>query len=197
MDERHQVGRLVRPEGRNLPVLGDISSRSLIIARPCFSVHILMGDPPPILLYCSWIFGVLLLAIHGPRNLNKAKSRAYSSNRPRRVSKLLLRGQRNEILVGEEPKQEVMYVVGRLRSAKVQHHDTSLGFPASTNPVTRLQGQRSLVVTMVTYFEFCVVASEVAFLTISRETCAFLATKALPEKNRFRLQRWPFRKVRQ
>ena len=31
-----------------IPVLGEILSSSLTIAAPCFSVHILIGDPPPI-----------------------------------------------------------------------------------------------------------------------------------------------------
>lgn len=60
---------ILRKPSWSLPVLGDISSSNLIIARPCFSVHILIGDPPPILLYCSWILGVRRFAIHGPRNL--------------------------------------------------------------------------------------------------------------------------------
>jgi hypothetical protein len=31
-----------------IPVFGDIWSKSLTMAEPCFSVHILIGDPPPI-----------------------------------------------------------------------------------------------------------------------------------------------------
>lgn len=41
-----------------------MSSSSVIIPSPCFSVHILIGEPPPIFWYCAWILGVLLLAIH-------------------------------------------------------------------------------------------------------------------------------------
>ena len=48
---------------KGLPVSGHISSSSLTIPSPCFSVHILMGEPPPIFSYCFCILGVLLLAI--------------------------------------------------------------------------------------------------------------------------------------
>lgn len=47
-----------------VPVSGHMSSSSLTIPSPCFSVHIFIGEPPPIFWYCSWILGVLLLAIH-------------------------------------------------------------------------------------------------------------------------------------
>ncbi|TNN78890.1 hypothetical protein EYF80_010816 [Liparis tanakae] len=33
---------------------------------PCMEVQYLMGEPPPILLYCSWIFGVRRMAMNGP-----------------------------------------------------------------------------------------------------------------------------------
>lgn len=32
-----------------------------------------MGDPPPILLYCSWIFGVRRLAMNGANLLKRSK----------------------------------------------------------------------------------------------------------------------------
>ena len=48
------------------PVSGLISSSSLTMPSPCKVVHCLIGEPPPIRLYCSWIFGVRRLAIKGP-----------------------------------------------------------------------------------------------------------------------------------
>jgi hypothetical protein len=50
-------------------VCGDISSKILTIALPCFSVHIFIGLPPPMALYCSCIFGVRLLAMNGAKKL--------------------------------------------------------------------------------------------------------------------------------
>lgn len=48
------------------PVSGLISSSSFTMPSPCMRVQCLMGEPPPILLYCSWIFGVRRLAMNGP-----------------------------------------------------------------------------------------------------------------------------------
>lgn len=48
------------------PVSGLISSSSFTMPSPCIKVQRLMGEPPPILLYCSWIFGVRRLAMNGP-----------------------------------------------------------------------------------------------------------------------------------
>ena len=48
------------------PVSGLISSSSFTMPSPCIEVQCLMGEPPPILLYCSWIFGVRRLAMNGP-----------------------------------------------------------------------------------------------------------------------------------
>lgn len=48
------------------PVSGLISSSSFTMPSPCMEVQCLMGEPPPILLYCSWIFGVRRLAMKGP-----------------------------------------------------------------------------------------------------------------------------------
>lgn len=48
------------------PVSGLISSSSFTMPSPCMDVQRLMGEPPPILLYCSWIFGVRRLAMNGP-----------------------------------------------------------------------------------------------------------------------------------
>ena len=48
------------------PVDGDVWSSILVIPWACFSVHILMGDPPPIFAYCSWMLGVRRRAIKGP-----------------------------------------------------------------------------------------------------------------------------------
>lgn len=48
------------------PVSGLISSSSFTMPSPCMEVQCLMGEPPPILLYCSWIFGVRRLAMNGP-----------------------------------------------------------------------------------------------------------------------------------
>ena len=41
------------------------------IPRACFSVHIRMGDPPPIFRYCSCIRGVRLLAMNGASLLSR------------------------------------------------------------------------------------------------------------------------------
>lgn len=55
------------------PVSGLIWSSSLTIPSPCMVVQALIGDPPPILLYCSRIFGVRRLAINGPSFLQSKK----------------------------------------------------------------------------------------------------------------------------
>lgn len=40
---------------------------------PCMQVQRLMGEPPPILLYCSWILGVRRLAMKGPSLLQSQR----------------------------------------------------------------------------------------------------------------------------
>lgn len=40
---------------------------------PCTAVHFLIGDPPPILLYCSWILGVRRLAMNGANLLKHSE----------------------------------------------------------------------------------------------------------------------------
>lgn len=46
-------------------VWGDKSSSSFTIPFPCLEIHILMGDPPPILWYWPWILEVLHLEKNG------------------------------------------------------------------------------------------------------------------------------------
>lgn len=46
-------------------VWGDKSSSSFTIPFPCLEIHILMGNPPPILWYCPWILEVLRLEKNG------------------------------------------------------------------------------------------------------------------------------------
>lgn len=48
-------------------------SSSFTMPSPCTAVHFLIGDPPPILLYCSWIFGVRRFAINGANLLKHSK----------------------------------------------------------------------------------------------------------------------------
>lgn len=55
------------------PVSGLISSSSFTMPSPCMDVQCLMGEPPPILLYCSWIFGVRRLAMNGPSLLQSGR----------------------------------------------------------------------------------------------------------------------------
>lgn len=55
------------------PVSGLISSSSFTMPSPCMAVQCLMGEPPPILLYCSWIFGVRRLAMNGPSLLQSQR----------------------------------------------------------------------------------------------------------------------------
>lgn len=47
---------------------------------PCMEVQCLMGEPPPILLYCSWIFGVRRFAMNGPSLLQSRDTRSYQSD---------------------------------------------------------------------------------------------------------------------
>lgn len=48
-------------------------SSSFTMPSPCTAVHFLMGEPPPILLYCSWILGVRRLAISGANVLHQGR----------------------------------------------------------------------------------------------------------------------------
>ena len=57
--------------GAASPVSGLISSSSFTMPSPCMEVQCLMGEPPPILLYCSWIFGVRRFAMNGPSLLHR------------------------------------------------------------------------------------------------------------------------------
>ena len=54
-----------------LPVSGEMRSKSFTIPSPCFWLHILIGEPPPIRSYCSIIFGVRRFAINGAKILKK------------------------------------------------------------------------------------------------------------------------------
>ena len=64
------------PPPTHPPVSGLVSSKIRTIPWPCLSVHIFMGEPPPMRLYCFWILGVLLRAIHGPRELQGRRVKA-------------------------------------------------------------------------------------------------------------------------
>lgn len=57
----------------HIPVRGDMLSKSFTIPSPCIAVHFLMGEPPPILLYCSWILGVRRLAMSGANLLQDSR----------------------------------------------------------------------------------------------------------------------------
>lgn len=54
-------------------------SSSFTMPSPCTAVHFLMGEPPPILLYCSWILGVRRLAISGANRLQQRRGTRVSS----------------------------------------------------------------------------------------------------------------------
>lgn len=57
-------------------------SSSFTMPSPCTAVHFLIGDPPPILLYCSWILGVRRLAMNGANLLEHSEGTRVNTVTP-------------------------------------------------------------------------------------------------------------------
>lgn len=74
----HTCTSIFRPRWASTqPVSGLILSKRETNPDPCLSVQNLIGEPPPILAYCSFILGVLLLAIHGASLLMNRQKNNY------------------------------------------------------------------------------------------------------------------------
>ena len=83
----------------------------------CFSVHLRIGEPPPISAYFSRMLGVLRLAMRGPRKLHGGqKRRQFDSH----SFFLLLKRQFDDVAIHEEVVQEAAHLVQRARPSHIQ-----------------------------------------------------------------------------